>query len=135
LLTEAQRQGDLERYARHLLHADPAGRYALVALVWEPGQHSPVHAHHTWCGYGVFEGRLRNESYAYRDDVAQALWVDAVDCSPGAACFTQAGLQGIHRLGNASATRAVSIHVYGVEAARVGCDVNRIVPVVGGVSS
>ncbi len=130
LLTDAQRCGDPERYTRHLLHADPAGRYTLVALVWEPGQHSPVHGHHTWCGYGIVEGRLHDETYAYGHDVAKARRVGAVDRSPGVACYTPAGLDGIHRLGNAGARRAVSIHAYGVEAKRVASGVNRIVPVV-----
>jgi predicted metal-dependent enzyme (double-stranded beta helix superfamily) len=131
LLTDAQHRGAPDRYTRHVLHTDPAGRYALVALVWEPGQRSPVHAHHTWCGYGIVEGRLCEESYAYRHDVAKARRVDASDRSPGVTCFTQAGLDGIHRLGNSGAQRAVSIHVYGVESARVGSDVNQIVSVVG----
>lgn len=129
LLTDAQRQGDPDRYTRHLLHADPADRYTLVALVWEPGQHSPVHAHHTWCSYGVVEGPLREECYVYQDDAAKAQLVESDDRSTGAACFTQAGLEGIHRLGNAGSQRAVSIHVYGVEAARVRSGVNRLVSV------
>src|ERR1700691_5002685 len=51
LLTPAQREGSTENYRRHLLPADPHARYAIAALVWQPGQASPVHAHHTWCGY------------------------------------------------------------------------------------
>ena len=132
LLGEAQRRGDPEHYTRHLLHADPAGRYTLVALVWEPGQHSPVHGHHAWCGYGVVEGCLRDESFAYLHDVDEARPEGAVDREPGTACFAPAGLDGVHRLGNAGARRAVSIHAYGVEGARVSSHVNRIVPVVGG---
>ena len=132
LLSDAQRHGHPDHYTRHVLHADPAGRYTLVALVWEPGQHSPVHGHHAWCGYGVVEGCLRDESFAYLHDVAQARPIGAVDHAPGAACFAPAGLDGIHRLGNAGARRAVSIHAYGVEGGRVSSHVNRIVPVVGG---
>ena len=57
-LTPAQREGSAETYRRHLLAADPHGRYAIAALVWQPRQASPVHAHHTWCGYAVLEGKL-----------------------------------------------------------------------------
>jgi hypothetical protein len=53
LLTAEQRAGSTENYRRHLLAADPHGRYAIAALVWQPQQASPVHGHHTWCGYAV----------------------------------------------------------------------------------
>ena len=34
LLTATQREGRLQKYRRHLLAADPHGRYAIAALVW-----------------------------------------------------------------------------------------------------
>jgi predicted metal-dependent enzyme (double-stranded beta helix superfamily) len=51
LLSDAQRESGLDCYRRHLLVADPLGRYAVAALVWQAGQASPVHGHHTWCAY------------------------------------------------------------------------------------
>ena len=63
LLTATQREGSLEKYRRHLLAADPHGRYAIAALVWLPQQASPVHAHHTWCGYRVVMGTLTEELF------------------------------------------------------------------------
>ncbi|MFC7551922.1 hypothetical protein ACFQU7_05950 [Pseudoroseomonas wenyumeiae] len=50
-------------YIRHLLHADPGGSYAVVALIWRPGQMSPVHAHRTWCALGVYRGVLSEAFY------------------------------------------------------------------------
>jgi hypothetical protein len=47
LVTPAQREGCATRYQRHLIAACPQGRYAVAALVWLPGQASPIHAHHT----------------------------------------------------------------------------------------
>ncbi len=34
LLSDAQREGGPDCYRRHLLAADPLGRYAVAALVW-----------------------------------------------------------------------------------------------------
>src|ERR1700686_3996695 len=51
LLSDAQREGGLDCYRRHLLVADPLGRYAVAALVWQGGQASPVPGHHKWRAY------------------------------------------------------------------------------------
>ena len=48
---------------------------------------------------------------------------------PGYACFAPAGLDQIHRLGNAGDVPAISIHAYGVEGSRVGTHVNRLMDV------
>jgi 3-mercaptopropionate dioxygenase len=40
-----------DRYVRHLLHA--AEDHTILALVWRPGQMSPVHGHHSWCALGI----------------------------------------------------------------------------------
>ncbi|MGT2430041.1 hypothetical protein ACU4HD_17300 [Cupriavidus basilensis] len=63
-LTPAQRQPDPQRYARHVLQADAQGRYTVVALVWQAGQFSPVHAHHTWCALSGGSGELQEHYYA-----------------------------------------------------------------------
>src|SRR6185369_9344553 len=42
LLTQAHQCGVPGSYARHVLYADPAGRFTVVALVWDKGQFSPV---------------------------------------------------------------------------------------------
>lgn len=129
LLSGAQCRGRPESYVRHLLHADPAGRYTLVAIVWEPGQFSPVHGHHTWCGYGVVAGDLVETSYDEPDDRGAVRQDGSVKRARGSAFFARAGLADIHRLGNASSRSAVSIHAYGVDGARVGSHVNLLVPV------
>ncbi|MEM5437318.1 cysteine dioxygenase family protein [Paraburkholderia diazotrophica] len=127
LLSDAQREGAANGYRRHLLAADPLGRYAIAALVWMPGQASPVHAHHTWCGYAVIDGTLTETVYE---------WNPACECAtplrdqmrkPGAVSFTRSGHTGIHRLGNSSGTAAVSLHIYGVPGERIASHVNDIV--------
>src|SRR5262245_26208284 len=56
LLTADQRVGDPERYRQHVLHVADDGAFSLVALVWLPGQATPIHDHLSWCVVGVHEG-------------------------------------------------------------------------------
>ncbi|WP_233850291.1 cysteine dioxygenase family protein [Paraburkholderia sp. HD33-4] len=127
LLAPMQREGCADTYRRHLLVADPRGRYAIAALVWQPGQASPVHGHHTWCGYAVVEGKLSETIFEWDDarQCASALRVQAR--KRGAVSFVRSGRAAIHRLGNCSDAPAVSLHIYGVEGARIGTHVNDIV--------
>ncbi|MBB3899004.1 cysteine dioxygenase family protein [Roseococcus suduntuyensis] len=112
-----------ERYVRHLLHADPAGEYAVVALVWRPGQMSPVHAHRTWCALGVHQGVLSEHYYV----PGAPPRLDAVHLRrAGDVSHGPADPDLIHRLANCSAEVAVSIHVYGVPFEDFGDKVNLI---------
>lgn len=112
-----------DRYVRHLLHADPGGAYAVVALVWRPGQMSPVHAHRTWCAFGVQAGVLTETFYAPGDPpVPRATRLVA----PGATGHGPADPALIHRLANLSCRTAVSVHCYGVGFDRFGADVNHV---------
>ncbi len=118
-----------ECYARYILYADPAGRFTIVALVWDSGQFSPPHAHHAWCAYAVRSGVLSETVYAYDSVTALARPVRAARRAAGYACFARSGLDQIHRLGNAGTEPAMSIHVYGVARDRIATEVNRIVQV------
>jgi predicted metal-dependent enzyme (double-stranded beta helix superfamily) len=127
LLTPAQREGAPDRYRRHLLAADPRGRYAIAALVWLPRQTSPVHAHHTWCGYAVLDGTLSETIFRWNDTRHDASETRTQCRETGAISFVRAGRDGIHRLGNRSDRAAVSLHIYGVPGAQIGTHVNDII--------
>ncbi|WP_372237247.1 cysteine dioxygenase [Burkholderia sp. SRS-W-2-2016] len=129
LLAPAQREGSADCYRRHLLAADPHGRYAIAALVWQPGQASPVHAHHTWCGYAVVDGKLNETIFEWDETQHCASALRSQARKPGAVSYVRSGRGAIHRLGNLSDTAAVSLHVYGVEAARMSTHVNDVVRV------
>jgi predicted metal-dependent enzyme (double-stranded beta helix superfamily) len=120
-------------YARHAIYSDPSGRFTIVAIVWGGGQFSPTHAHHAWCAYAVHEGTLQETLYAWdgsRDSASgRALPLRTEVRSPGYGCYAPAGLDQIHRLGNAGTEPAISIHVYGVERERIATHVNRVVQV------
>jgi predicted metal-dependent enzyme (double-stranded beta helix superfamily) len=127
LLTPAQREGSAENYRRHLLAADPHGRYAIAALVWQPRQASPVHAHHTWCGYAVIDGTLSETVFEWNGAQHCASATRTQARNTGAVSFVRGGRGGIHRLGNCSDAPAVSLHIYGVAAGQIATHVNDIV--------
>ena len=129
LLTEDLRVPRSGCYARHTIAADPAGRFTLLSIVWGPGQFSPPHAHDTWCAYAVAENTLTETLYEFDAQSGKAVAAGTTEREPGYACFAPAGLEQIHRLGNATGVGAISIHAYGVEGSRVGTHVNRLMDV------
>ncbi|MPZ37355.1 MAG: cysteine dioxygenase [Rhizobiales bacterium] len=116
-------------YARHTIASDPAGRFTLLSIVWSPDQFSPPHAHDTWCAYAVAENTLSETLYDFDARSGKAIPSSVTAREPGYACFAPAGLEQIHRLGNAGTVPAISIHCYGVEGSRVGTHVNRLMDV------
>jgi predicted metal-dependent enzyme (double-stranded beta helix superfamily) len=129
LLTPEQCMSAPQHYARHVLHSDPAGRFTILSLVWAPGQFSPPHAHQTWCAYAVCDHTLTETEYTFDGAARKALPLRTVERHRGHCCFGQAGLDQIHRLGNAGVRPAISLHVYGVESGRITTHVNRTVDV------
>ena len=124
-LPPERRRASHENYARHLLYGDPAGRYSILAIVWDHGQMSPVHAHYCWCAVGVYQGLL-SESY-YREAAAGGVpvLVGTTRRAAGTLSFDP-GSSGIHRIANDSGATAISLHVYGVASDRITTGVNRI---------
>jgi predicted metal-dependent enzyme (double-stranded beta helix superfamily) len=114
-----------EHYARHLLHDEPEAGYAVVALVWRPGQMSPVHAHRSWCALGVHQGTLTETYYAVQEgqlpEPAATRLLRPGDTSHGAA-----DPRLIHRLANLSCETAVSLHCYGVAFERMATELNLV---------
>jgi predicted metal-dependent enzyme (double-stranded beta helix superfamily) len=116
-------------YARHTVASDPAGRFTVLSIVWSAGQFSPPHAHDTWCAYAVVENTLTETLFDFDAAQGRAVPAKVAQRAPGFGCFAPAGLEQIHRLGNAGGNPAISLHVYGVDGARVGTHVNRLVDV------
>lgn len=114
-----------ERYARHSLHEDPAGRYCLVAIVWRPGQESPIHAHKTWCAFGIHKGAIV-ESFFAVPDATHPEFKDAVLRRIGAVSHGEADPHAAHRVTNTGVETAVSLHVYGVAFDDYGSGVSAV---------
>src|SRR4051794_16373187 len=53
----------VDTYRQHLLHVSPTRRLSVVALVWLPGQYTPIHDHVSWCVVGVLRGVEREIRY------------------------------------------------------------------------
>ncbi|NGO70416.1 cysteine dioxygenase family protein [Streptomyces boncukensis] len=131
LLTAAQREPDPARYRQHLLHAERDGSFSLVALVWLPGQATPVHDHVSWCVTGVHEGEEHERRYrlvpadASGKAAARLVATEDVVNPEGSVCgFAPPG--DIHRVWNGCESTAVSIHVYGADISRLGTSVRRV---------
>ena len=129
LLTPAQRMPSADCYARHVIYGDPAGRFTILSLVWMPSQFSPPHAHQTWCAFAVCDNTLTETDYAFDHATMKAMPLRTVERRAGYCSFGHAGLDQIHRLGNAGVLPAISLHIYGVDSGRVGTHVNRKVDV------
>jgi predicted metal-dependent enzyme (double-stranded beta helix superfamily) len=118
-----------QTYTRHVLHADPSGMFTVVALRWDANQASPVHAHYTWCAYRVLQGVLTESHFEWDRSVEQAYLFNRVERSARQSVCGHGGMDFIHRLENERAQTAVSIHVYGIDSARISSHVNRKLPV------
>src|SRR5262245_33973921 len=55
VLSAEERRGDPAHFRSHALHIERDGTFSIVALVWRPGQETPIHDHVTWCVFGVVQ--------------------------------------------------------------------------------
>lgn len=124
-LTAEQCRPSHDHYTRHVLYGDPDGRYTIVAIVWGARQRSPIHAHHTWCGVGVYRGKINEALYMENAEGGPPVLLNIAVRGSGTLSFDMPN-DGIHRIANTEPDPAVSIHVYGVDRARITTGVNRV---------
>jgi 3-mercaptopropionate dioxygenase len=124
ILTDEQRAGDSGGYRSYPLHIEPDGSFSVVALVWRPGQVTPIHDHVTWCVFGVVQGVEHEE--LFRLDEEQGVLIEAGTSMNGTGDVSGFAPPGdIHRVRNAGDETAISIHVYGTDVSRIGSGVRR----------
>lgn len=111
---------DPAHYARNAIYICPNGELSLFALVWLPGQWTPVHDHGSWGVVGVVEGLLEERAYMsadgeIRDDAGIRLRRGGVVLlNPGAVTTFVPNPDHIHVTGVAATRpRCVSLHLYG----------------------
>ena len=123
-LAPEHRAGDPDRYRQHLLHVSPDRRVSVVALVWLPGQRTPIHDHVSWCVVGVYEGRERETRYRAVDG---SLEVDGIiDALPGhVEVIVPSAAADIHDVTAVGDRPTISIHVYGADIEKLGTSVYR----------
>jgi 3-mercaptopropionate dioxygenase len=121
---EAQRASH-DHYTRHLLYSDPGDRYSILAIAWGCAQQSPIHAHYTWCGVGIYRGELTETHYREEAAGRPPTALDACRRRAGELSF-DLPLTGIHRIANLGSETAVSLHIYGIGRQKITTGVNRI---------
>ena len=115
---------DEKSYARNLVFEAEDGRLSLFALVWRPGQWTPVHDHGTWGVVGVLEGALEERNYIRCDDdqgrnsgCDQGIDLrrgGVILMTPGTVTSFVPNPDHIHMTGvSEDRPRAVSLHLYG----------------------
>lgn len=120
-LPAALTEPDPASYRIHLLHLDPAARFSVSAMVWGPGQGTPIHNHTVWGMVGVLRGRERCEEFGLPASPGGPLVAGQVhELEPGDIDLVSPGIGDIHRVSNALADgTSVSIHVYGADIAAI----------------
>ncbi len=107
-------------YARNLVYDAPDASLSLYAIVWLPGQWTPVHDHGSWGVVGVVEGVLEERNYVRLSPEREAN--EDIELARGGTLLLPRGAvtsfvpnpDHIHVTGvPAERPRAVSLHLYG----------------------
>jgi predicted metal-dependent enzyme (double-stranded beta helix superfamily) len=116
-----------DTYRQHLLHVSDCRRLSVVALVWLPGQRTPIHDHVSWCVVGVYRGVERETHYRLieRDGERCLLPVRAVEARAGHVEALVPPAENIHSVEAAGPHTTISIHVYGADIERLGSSILR----------
>jgi predicted metal-dependent enzyme (double-stranded beta helix superfamily) len=126
-LPAEHREPDPDHYRQHLLHVSPSRGLSVVALVWLPGQRTPIHDHVSWCIVGVYEGRERETRYR-AVEAGGARWLEptgTIDALPGHVEVIVPQVEDIHEVTAVAEGPTISIHVYGADIARLGSSIYR----------
>jgi len=126
-LAPEHREPDRHHYRQHLLHVTPDRCLSVVALVWLPGQATPIHDHVSWCVVGVYRGieqeiRYRLVEAAGREYLEPA---GSVLARRGHVEALVPPAEDIHSVTAAGTEMAVSIHVYGADIEKLGSSIHR----------
>lgn len=121
-------RADPDHYARNAIYVAPDHSLSLYALVWTPGQWTPVHDHGSWGVVGVLRGMLEERSYLPKSvrtgshDAAVREGDAGIELQRGGVILIGAGSvtsfvpnpDHIHLTGvGADRSQAVSLHLYG----------------------
>jgi len=116
-LPEDLRRPAADSYARRLIYACPHGRWTALAMIWGPGQGTPLHDHAgLWCVEGVLEGQIEVTQYRLLEQSGTMLRFEAQGTE-----LAGVGSAGrlippydYHTIANAEpGGSSITIHVYG----------------------
>jgi 3-mercaptopropionate dioxygenase len=125
-LRPEHRRGWADRYRQHVLHVAPDGGFSVVALVWRPGQKTPIHDHVSWCVVGVYEGEEEEIRYRLHEGADGRFLVPTGwrRARPGQTAALIPPEEDIHEVANVGSGTAISIHVYGADIGKLGSSIN-----------
>ena len=120
-------EGSPDHYTQHVLHVSPDRSHSVVALVWYPGQHTPIHDHVSWCVVGVYEGTESQTLYHLSEDRDGLCLVEKgrERATRGTCTSLIPPAENIHKVANDGSGLAISIHVYGADIERLGSSINK----------
>jgi predicted metal-dependent enzyme (double-stranded beta helix superfamily) len=109
-----------EHYERNAIHISDNGDLSLYALVWLPGQWTPVHDHGCWGVVGIVEGLLEERAFIATDgeikshDGIELRRGGVILLNPGSVTSFVPNPDHIHMTGvSHECTGCVSLHLYG----------------------
>jgi predicted metal-dependent enzyme (double-stranded beta helix superfamily) len=125
-LTAEQLEPDEIKYRQHILHVEPDGSFSIVALVWLPGQATPIHDHVSWCVVGVHRGEEQETVYEMTgSDADPHLVVTGRSISRAGTVVALVPPGDIHHVANNGHGLAVSLHIYGADISVLGSSIRR----------
>jgi 3-mercaptopropionate dioxygenase len=126
-LSREDRMPGVDDYRQHLLYVSPSRQMSVVALVWKPGQRTPIHDHVAWCVVGVYRGVEHETRYRLIDDGGEECLqaVGTVEAYPGHVEALVPPADDIHRVAAGGDDLTISIHVYGADIERRGTSIYR----------
>jgi 3-mercaptopropionate dioxygenase len=116
--------GSTDGYRQHLLHVSDSRRLSVVALVWLPGQRTPIHDHVSWCVVGVYRGTERETHYLL-DERSRLVPTGTFEAPAGHVEALVPPAENIHAVEAVGAGKTISIHVYGADIERLGTSILR----------
>jgi predicted metal-dependent enzyme (double-stranded beta helix superfamily) len=122
-LAPEHQRGSRDGYRQHLLHVSDCRRLSVVALVWLPGQRTPIHDHVSWCVVGVYRG-IEHES-RYRLVDGRLVPAGTIDAPAGHVEALIPPAENIHAVTAMGPGKTISIHVYGADIERLGSSIHR----------
>ena len=114
-------QSNPDHYARNAIFIDENDTMSLFALVWLPGQGTPIHDHGTWGVVGIVEGVMSESNFIRVDGLGNdaTAGIELVDggdilLSSGSVTSFVPNPDHIHIARNPDPSRrVVSLHLYG----------------------
>ena len=112
---------DPDACRRHVLHVSDCRRVSVAALVWLPGQQTPIHDHTSWCVAGVYRGTQRQSHFSLieRDWMPCLVPTGTFEAQAGHVEVLVPPAQNIHSVSAVGEDKTISIHVYGADIERL----------------